>query len=172
MCGHCFAQTLTTSSFDSGRGWVIPASFIVRPCILVELQESEETLAWSGERRGVQVYSLNDFMRPSIPLSDNLLRFKRIAPIPRRVADPSVQAGRQVVSSALDGSVVYGRVVALNPGKKARLDVVVELLRGVEGRPRCGKVLTVAGRVVQDIWPARQILEVFESKIHSRVISW
>jgi hypothetical protein len=156
---------------------LLPASFIVRPCMLVSLPKSQETSVWSGEAVETPVFSVNDFMRPlnpakyfrsdciTVPPFPVLDKHGNVSPLPLQVAGRADERW---------GYTTWGVIKRYN---KEDSSIHVQILNSVgRGGAFQGQYMQRHTQSVYEQWKLfdtnQKISHIVPGVTHSRIVSW
>ena len=151
---------------------VIPATFLVRPCMLVPMPKSTETVRMSGEPIETVILSCNDFMRPLLPdkyfskLSTTVPVYPFLTPEGTIRLHPPQVAGQKTAR----GFTTWGVITRFNAAEdKVTIQEVNSV--GREGRYQ-GTFMQREGGHVYRTWSLLDIQYIVNATTHSRKISW
>ena len=150
---------------------LLPASFLIIPCMLVSQPSTLETAAWSGEPVSTPIVSVNDFLRPLLPKYFPS-KCTAIPAFPALNVDGTLRRAPAQVVSRLDFSfTVWGLIYAYDPRNQS---VTVHRLRSVGGTGGrfTGSHLQQNGENVSEEWKLSEVISIVNAKSHGRSIYW
>ena len=150
---------------------ILPASFLLRPVILVPLPKNNETAQWTSEEPDTEVFCVNDFMRPL-----NAEKFTSLAtnvpPYPS-VVNGAVRLVPPQIACQVDGNWGYRTWGVITHFNADSSTISVKMLSSVGGRGSFqGTIMMRNGQEIVDKWDLSDVQKIVAGSSHSRRFTW
>ena len=136
---------------------ILPASFLVRPCMLIPLPNNAMTAAWSGEPQETTVVSVNDFMRPLNAVKFFDAKCYEVPPYPIVEADGTFcrvppQIAGKLVESTWGSTLMWGVITRFEKETNKLLVTLLSSTGGLVEGTYSGRFMQRDYQVINQTW--------------------